>query len=236
MSDKTRTFLGFIVVVIVLTIISYKYYFTGYDCVKVKLDGSVHCSCEFNDKEGWHNFKNLLGSNWEPVTFPSGYDPCEGFKNLNNETNTTQSQSSSYEDAVEIQDESAIRKDTVSTASITELPKGSSYDKVAESPRTDTVPLLRDGLENEKPGYYLSNRLPLSYTHRNLKFTFYKDGDLIKVKCYDDGELYNTFTCTLNNNVLNIENAEGFFAFSDGQLTLVYPEERKFLGLYMAKD
>jgi hypothetical protein len=236
MSDKTRTFVGFIVVVIVLTVISYKYYFTGYDCVKVKIDGSVHCSCEFDNKDGWRNFKNLLGNDWEPVTFPSGYEPCKGFKGIDNENRNSQLQLDSHGNALATQDEPKNSNESDSRRFVVEQPKNNNDNRVVETSQVDTIPLLRDWKSNEKPGLYLSNKLPLSYAHKNLKFTFYKEDDLIKVKCFDDGELYNTFTCTLHDNIFDIENADGFFSFSGGKLTLVYPKEHSLMPLYMAKN
>jgi hypothetical protein len=62
------------------------------NCIKLKVDGSIRCKCDFENEDKWIEFKNAIQKvpgAWEPVVFDDGFDPCRKV-NENKESTTLQ--------------------------------------------------------------------------------------------------------------------------------------------------
>ena len=140
--NKNAGCLSFLIVTAIVAAILY-FFVPHYDCIKVKIDGSVHCSCEYSTNDEWNKFKdNLNGQHndgWEAVTFRSGYNPCDTFKKIQANLKKAFPEAPDYSDSVgtAMDTSNMVKLQTVHTT-----PVSQQVQNIEDLPNT---PIWKDG-------------------------------------------------------------------------------------------
>lgn len=211
------------------------YIYNQPDCIKMTVGGSVRCSCDFASRGDWNKFKadtkGLNGDGWQYVTLSS--DPCKKVESSETTSSNSNSQPSNM-----ITDG---RVDNYNPEQPSIQNSQPAQPKIDETPQTETkrsidsVALIQHFSTREKWGDYLSDKLPLSYRYKDLKFTFKKPDTILMVDCYNSSGLYKTFSCKQHDNVITLANSNMFFAMNEGMLYLIDPQQHTRMQLSMDK-
>ncbi|MBC8054890.1 MAG: hypothetical protein H7Y13_17665 [Sphingobacteriaceae bacterium] len=120
-------------------------------------------------------------------------------------------------------DSSPTYNNQYSNTSVPEKIDTSMQTTTNEEISRDSVPLLaRDG---EDP-FTWSKHLPLTFYSDNEKYTFSRSGTEIRMdaKLLDDENTMKSFTCTLNGNIIALNEGSVFFSFDDNDGALYMNE------------
>lgn len=109
-------------------------------------------------------------------------------------------------------------------------------DHQALSEKADSSPLFRNPKRNEYL-HTLIHKLPITYTYLNEKYIIYKTNDTLKVNCFLNDSLYNTFILAQNDLDLNFKGANALFQYdmAKGSMILAFPGEHPPKQLYISK-